>query len=310
MTTFLVFGQQVTDYSKTENWAVHPNLKNEIIKEYIKDSSLISKVDVFFVYPTVFMDKNDPHWNLSVSDEVYRKKIVDNSIRFQASAWGEAGRMFAPFYQQAHIRAYRNLDNGGKEALLLAYNDIRAAFQYYLDNYNQGRPIILAGHSQGTTHLMLLIKEFFDEKPLQNQLIAAYIPGIGIDSTDFCTVPLMTKPDQVGGYLSWNTFKKVPSKKYHDWYKGKPVINPVTWDLSSKADRKKHKGFLFSNNKMYRRSFNTYLMDGGIWISTPHFPYRSLAFAMDDYHIGDVNLFWEDIRLNVKTRISVFFSKR
>jgi hypothetical protein len=215
--------------------------------------------------------------------------------------------MFVPFYRQAHIRSYRNLESGGRDALILAYSDVKAAFQYYLEHHNNGRPIILAGHSQGSTHLMLLLKEFFDNKPLQSQLVVAYLPGIGIKKNEYQSLKLLTDSTQTGGYVSWNTFKKKLSKeKYENWYKGSSVVNPVTWDLSKTAERKLHKGFLFNNNSIYRQSFTTHLIDGAIWISTPHFPYRSMAWTMDDYHIGDVNLFWEDVHHNSKLRASKF----
>lgn len=304
--TFQFFSQQ-TNYAEKSNWAVCPGNYTEELKSYLKDSILLTKVDVFFVYPTVFLDKADERWNISLEDNNQRRKILDNVVRFQASAWVEAGRMFIPYYRQAHIRSYRNLESGGREALLLAYSDVKAAFQYYLEHHNNGRPIILAGHSQGSTHLMLLLKEFFDNKPLQNQLVAAYLPGIGVKKTEYQSLKLLTDSTQTGGYVSWNTFKKKISKeKYENWYKGSSVVNPVTWDLSKTAERKLHKGFLFNNNFIYRQSFTTHLIDGAIWISTPHFPYRSMSWTMDDYHIGDVNLFWEDVRHNAKLRARKF----
>jgi hypothetical protein len=313
-TTFIiqfipVFSQNV-DYSDLSNWAVHQNKIPGELLPYLKDTSNFSRADVFYVYPTVFLDKKDERWNIPLEDSIQRKKVVENAIRFQASAWVETGRMFVPFYRQAHIRAYRTLENGGKEALLFAYQDIKAAFQYYLEQYNNGKPIILAGHSQGSTHLSLLIKEFFDGKPLQEQLVAAYLPGIGLDNNEFETIPLLTSPNETGGFVSWNTFKRnLNEEKFEMWYKGKAVINPVTWNMDKTADRKKHKGFLFSNNKMYSKSFSTHLIDGAVWITTPRFPYRGLAWTIDDYHIGDINLFWADVKYNSKIRLSEYLNK-
>lgn len=130
------------------------------LKEYHKDSSIFSKVDVFYLYPTLFL-KKDQRWNIPIEDAKQKKKIIDLAVRYQASAWVEAGRMFAPFYRQAHIRAYDHLDGLGRDALLLAYSDVKAAFEFYLKNYNQGKPIILVGHSQGATLISLLLKDFF-----------------------------------------------------------------------------------------------------------------------------------------------------
>lgn len=196
--TFQCFSQQ-TNYAEKSNWAVFPGNYTKELKGYLKDSSLLTKVDVFYVYPTVFLDKTDERWNIPLEDENQRRKILENAIRFQASAWVEAGSMYVPYYRQAHIRSYRNLESGGREALLLAYSDVKAAFQYYLDHHNNGRPIILAGHSQGSTHLMLLLKEFFDNKPLQNQLVAAYLPGIGVKKNEYQSLKLLTDSTQTGG---------------------------------------------------------------------------------------------------------------
>jgi hypothetical protein len=300
---------QKIDYSDLSNWAVHQNKIPAVLLPYINDTTNFSKADVFYVYPTLFLDKKDERWNIPIDDSILRKKVIENAIRFQASAWVETGRMFVPFYRQAHIRSYRNIENGGREALLFAYEDVKAAFEYYLEHFNNGKPIILAGHSQGSTHLTLLLKDYFDGKALQKQLVAAYLPGIGLKTNEFEKIPLLTAPEQTGGFVSWNTFKrKVNKEKFEMWYKGKAVVNPVTWNLDKIAERKKHKGFLFSNNKMYSKSFSTHVIDGAIWITTPHFPYRSMAWTMDDYHIGDVNLFWADVKFNSKLRLIEFLN--
>jgi hypothetical protein len=292
------------DYTDLSNWAYHPEIQTDLLHEYIEDSTWIQRADVFYLYPTFFLDKEDTNWNIAIDHPGQQELIVDKGVRFQASTWAESGRLFAPFYRQAHIRSYRNLEKGGKEALLFAYADVKNAFEHYLKHYNNGRPIILAGHSQGSTHLMLLLKEYFDEKPLSQQLVVAYLPGISIERDYYNELPLLKEPGLTNGYVVWNTFKrKVSEEKYTMWYKGSMCINPVTWDKTEVAKRKQHRGFLFWNNKMYRKRFSTHLIDGAVWISTPRFPYFFMSFKMDDYHLGDVNLFWQDIRDNSKLRL-------
>lgn len=299
--------QVTTDYTDRKNWACIQSEMRSDIAEFITNTPSDS-IDVFYVYPTLFLDTKDKRWNMDVQDSTFREKVLTQAVKFQASAWANVGKLYVPFYQQAHIRSYYKLENGGKEALLLAYSDIKAAFQYYLDHYNQGKGIILAGHSQGGTHISLLLEDFFDDKPLKQQLVAAYMPGIGVDKEKYDSIKLMTSPTEIGGFVTWNTFKrKVDQSKYH-WYKGKEVINPVTWDTTLLASREQHQGFLFSNGKLYKHSFKTHLGNGIIWINTPRFPYRLLAFTMDNYHVGDVNLFWEDIRINAAVRAGRYLS--
>ncbi len=303
------FNSQIpADYSNSDHWVISPEHDTSLHKAFINDTSLIAYADVFYVYPTVYLDKKEKDWNISIDNQEQRDRAI-NVTRLQASAWCEAGRMFVPYYSQAHIRSFTNLDDGGEAALLTAYQDVKKAFQYYLEHYNQGRPIILAGHSQGSTHIMLLIKDFFDETDLQKQLVCAYMPGFSLKEDEFKSIPFLTESHETGGFVTWNTFKRrYKTKKYKDWYKGMASINPVTWDRSTFAKRSLHKGFLFWDEKMYEQAFHTHLVDGAVWITTPNVPFRSLSVTLQDYHIGDVNLFWEDIRINSKSRVRSFKS--
>ena len=304
------YSQSTIDYSVATNWAVTPTTYTSSFKEMIVDTTF-TNTDVFYVYPTLYTNSKDTSWNISIDDVKQREKVLNVAVKNQASAWANAGQVYVPFYRQAHIRSYAHLDGKGRTALLLAYGDIKAAFEYYLSNHNNGRAIILAGHSQGSTHLTLLLKEFFDNKPLQKQLVAAYLPGVGIKANEFSSIKLMKHQDSTGGFITWNTFKKkYNTTQYNNWYKGKASINPVTWDTTRLALKSEHKGFLYSNGKLYRQSFKTNLIDGGIWITTPCFPGRYLSFTMKNYHIGDVNLFWEDIRVNARNRAQIYWDNR
>ena len=135
-------------------------------------------------------------------------KVLEKAVLMQASALAISGKVYTPFYRQAHIRSYRMYNNGGKEALELAYQDVKKSFEVYLKKYNKGRPIIILSHSQGSSHTSRLLTDFFDGKELQKQLVAAYIPGMRIQPDQFNSIQPMTKPGQIGGFVSWNTFKK------------------------------------------------------------------------------------------------------
>jgi hypothetical protein len=297
---------QQPDYSQRYNWAHLPGDSTLRALPFV-GAQANEDIDVFFIYPTLLVSEKDTRWHYPISDSVHREVVEEKILKYQTSAFAEAGNVYVPFYGQAHIRSYFQLEDKGREALLTAYQDVRAAFLYYLEHYNQGHGIILAGHSQGSTHAMLLLQEFFDGKPLKQQLVAAYLPGIGMQGNEFLSIPLMTQAEQTGGYVVWNTFKRRYDRwRYRLWYEGKISINPITWDLGEVASREKHRGFLFSNDKMYRQSFSTHLVSGGVWITLPRFPYRMMSLGMKNYHVGDINLFWDDIRINVQTRIAAY----
>jgi hypothetical protein len=148
----------VPDYSKIESWAALPNKVDAADstpkKSNVTNNQVSAKADVFFVYPTIFTNapKNEYQWNADVNDGVLNNDIQRSTLLNQATAFNGACRVFAPYYRQAHLFAfYTPNPEDGKQALELAYQDVKAAFEYYLEHYNQGRPIVIASHSQGVT---------------------------------------------------------------------------------------------------------------------------------------------------------------
>jgi len=297
------------DYSVASSWAITPSTYPNNLKHWQTTTTNL-KADVFYIYPTLNVEKKDLRWNMPITDKVQYDKIVNKAVYFQASAFINAGQLYVPIYRQAHLRSYSRYNSGGKQALNLAYADVKKAFKYYLKNYNNGRPIIIASHSQGTTHAIRLLKEFFDGKALQKQLIAAYLPGIAIRPGTFKQLKFMTKPNETSGFVTWNTYKKnYYPKTFNKWFKGAYVSNPITWDKQTTSKRADHKGFLFSNGKMYTKALQVYVKDGILWTSLPHFPYRLFVLGKKRYHAGDINLFWEDIRENAVLRVKAYLDK-
>jgi hypothetical protein len=121
----------------------------------------------------------------------------------------------------------------------------------------------------------------------------------------------MTKPEETGGFVSWNTYKKnkLP-KKYNNWFKDKVTSNPITWDKSVYTKREDHKGFLFSNGKIYDKALKIEVVDGLVWTTLPRFPLRIFAVFRKNYHVGDVNLFWEDIKQNSELRVKTWLEEQ
>ena len=226
-------------YSKNESWAVlpgkYPKDLIQITGDYIE-----KQADVFYIYPTLFSDRKNPSLNADIFDEDFRKEIIQKAIKYQASAWVSSANLYAPFYRQAHYRIFsepfsivdlRN-ESPGIGAWNLAYEDLKNAFEYYLENYNNGKPIIIATHSQGTMHAIQLMKDYFDEKPLKEKLVAAYLIGIRILPNEFKSIKPMINPDDVGGFVSWNTYKmnNLPKEK---WFKGGVTTNPISWNTKT-----------------------------------------------------------------------------
>ena len=211
--------KNIPDFSNLAYWAAHPGKKNpsdSIPKRFQKQAYNAKDVDVFFVYPTSYLDKTMPEgWNAQLNDTTINIYTDYSAILYQASVFNEVGKIYAPRYRQANILAYYPVTAADTvkaiAAFNLAYNDVRLAFEYYLANNNNGRPIILASHSQGSTHTIRLLKEFFDNKPLQKQLVAAYVVGMALDPSIFTNLKACTIPDQTGCICAGEPLWKVTS---------------------------------------------------------------------------------------------------
>jgi hypothetical protein len=291
------------DYSELSNWAAHPwkqdpsdSVPEPLRKDYHADSS----VDVFFIHPTTYTNPEKQFgWNAPVDDTALNNKTDRSTILYQASIFNEAGRVFAPRYRQANLGAYFTEDTAtALEAFDRAYKDVKAAFQYYLEHYNNGRPIIIASHSQGTTHAKRLLKEFFDGKPLQHQLVAAYLVGMAVEPDYFTSIPVCQTPDETGCVCSWRTFKEDYEPFYVQQEKFRAVVtNPLTWNINEPvASRSENKGaVLLKFNKVIPHPVNAEVHDGVLWVDKPHF-FGNVFFMNKNYHIGDYNLFYMNVR--------------
>lgn len=308
------------DYADVTFWAAHPYKKDpsdSVPKPLRSDFKPDSSVDVFFIHPTTYTDeKRSFGWNAVISDSLLAAKTDYSTILFQASIFNEAGRVFAPRYRQANLGAYFPQSAADTAAALqafeLAYADVKAAFVYYLEKYNQDRPIIIAAHSQGTTHGKRLVKEFFDGKTIQQQLVAAYLVGIPVEPDWFTNIPPCSTPDQTGCLLSWRTYKEGYKPEYVLKEKYNAVVtNPLTWSsMDTVAERKENQGGVVTGfNSVVKKVAAAKNTQGVLWTSKPRF-FGNIFFTTKNYHVGDFNLYYMSVRENVKQRVEAYKKKR
>lgn len=297
------------DYGQIELWAAHPS-KKDLADERPEGNWVhgeTRQADVFFLHPTSYLDeRGNEQWNADLKDAKTNKKTDEGAIHFQASAFNAAGYVYAPRYRQAHLHAYFTKDTASARAAFeLAYSDVRQAFIYYLQHYNQGKPFIIASHSQGTTHAIRLIKEMIDGKDLQNQLIAAYLLGMPVHKDDFTTLPPCENPDQTGCYSGWRTFKK----GYEPTWKEKEVVvtNPLSWKRNSDyIPATANPGAILRDfNDIYFNLVDAQVNGNILWASKPKFP-GSLFLTTKNYHVADVNFYYFSIRANALNRVEQY----
>ncbi len=182
---------------RIEEWSAHPN----------------PPVDCFYVYPTV-------------SQEATRNSgIVPTQAEISAAArqfarFGSRCRLFAPMYRQMTLAGLRSglaggMDPMSNEALMLAYRDVRDAWNSYLQNENNGRGVVLVGHSQGSIMLVRLLAEEIESRPVHRQLVSAYLLGWNViipEDRDLGgsleITPLCRARDQFGCVVTYVSFSE------------------------------------------------------------------------------------------------------
>lgn len=301
------------DYSQLNYWAAHPWKKDpsDSIPKPLRNEPRDSVVDVFFLYPTSFTgQKSDGITNADIDNPAINFTTDYSSILYQASAFNQHARIFSPRYRQAHISIFFTADTAlASAAFDTAYADIKQAFQYYLDHYNNGRPLIIASHSQGSKMAERLLKDFFENSTLKNKLVAAYIAGWPVAKNYFTSIPMCQDSLQTGCICSWRTFRSGYIPSYLANENGNAyATNPLNWRTDSVyADKQLNRGGVLRKfNKVYKHTNDAWIKDGLLFIHRPKFPWSFLYFTKN-YHVGDINLFYLNIRHNVAQRIDMFW---
>jgi hypothetical protein len=301
------------DYRQLYYWAASPYKidTSDSIPAFLKNQGTEKPADVFFIHPTSFFSEaGSGKWNASLYDEDVNRLTDFRSILFQATVFNGSCRIFAPRYRQASMKTFYVMGTPEADAAFdLAYSDIRSAFMYYLQHEHNNRPLIIASHSQGTLHAIRLLQEFFDGKPLQEFLVCAYIPGFRIPMDAFMTIPVAETPSQTGGFAGWRSYEKgaMPGNISNE-RENMASINPVTWTTTEEwASPELHLGIMtgFETITPHTVSAGIEPRTGILWVETPEIIEENVE-KRSDHHIYDYNLFWMNIRQNVRQRIEEF----
>ncbi|AGA89653.1 Protein of unknown function (DUF3089) [Thioflavicoccus mobilis 8321] len=296
------------NFSGPVNWAALPwtrDAADETPVPGLRDRQAEAAADVFFIHPTTYLSMFG--WNATTDDERLNNLTGWGPIRLQASVFNDCCRVFAPRYRQAALRSFMSRSQGGRNALEMAYEDVRDAFRYYLAHFDEGRPLIIAAHSQGSFHAIRLLAEFFDKDPaLRRRLVAAYVIGWPVPCGAFANIPPCDRADQTGCFVSWSTYIWGASESGRHSNREGCCINPLTWRRDGDyAPRELNLGGTpYKFDRLDPGVTDAQCVDGKLWVHKPEQSgYVPLGKSM---HLMDYNLFYANIRRNAETRLSAF----
>ena len=306
------------DYSKPENWCSLP----EITKD----------VDTFFIYPTEYMGFNEGDPDYATLDNAEMIQGAKACYVLQASAYEDSTNVFMPYYRQAALRyageIRKKTGNGDAVFSGLPYSDIISALDYYFENYNNGRPFIIAGHSQGSGIASFVLKKYFKEHPeYYKRMIAAYIIGFSVTKGDLEANPHLkfaTGETDTGVIISWNTEGPRNVKENASnvvVLPGAISINPLNWKLDETyAPASMNLGSLIIDEKNSKIKFGDVGADAqinlarGVVVTNAKLEampeelaaVASEFFGTDARHESDYSFYYNNIKDNVAKRIAAY----
>ena len=315
------------DYGKDVAWLAKPGLPGDPsswVPQGVIATRSSEPAATFYVHPTTYLERD--RWNapLDAGGESAGRDIL--FVRSQASAFNGVSDVWAPKYRQAAFGAFLLRSEDAGKALSLAFGDVLAAFDAFLSQQPGNKPIILAGHSQGSMHLLRLLRDRKDA--LRGRLVAAYVVGwpVGI-TADLPATGLApcTAADQTGCVLSWQSFKEPDNVALvTDAWVGTAGLtgrqrtrgdmlctNPLTETGGGTAPASANLGSLLPSGDFSGASLapgrvggrcdrGFLLIDGDVPNLGPY------VLPGNNYHVYDYALFWGSIRADAERRLAAW----
>ncbi len=289
---------------------------------------------VFFVHPTSYIPVAlgaETDWNAALGDRTsdLRARLF---LKGMASAFNRADEIWAPRYRQAVAGAFLTDKPEADRAIAMAYRDVAQAFEFFLASVDKDKPIVLAGHSQGSTHILRLLQDRVAGTPLEERIAAVYAPGWPISvehDLPALPVPACAAPDQAGCLLAWSTFAddgdpELIMERYQatPGFDGEPrgtepilCVNPLTGAVGGEAPASANLGTLVPNETMTAGE----LVAGAVPARCDE---RGLLLIGDppqlgegvlprsNYHVYDIPLFWKNVQEDVLRRVKAWTAAR
>ncbi|MHB8770986.1 MAG: DUF3089 domain-containing protein [Syntrophales bacterium] len=310
-----VSAPQATDYSQARHWLSIP--------------VAVKSVDVFYLYPTAWHKVHDSDPNICDIDNPSMLAGSASAFGRSATAFETIANIYAPYYRQADAAYALTLPLPQHDALIagIPTMDAVAAFDYYIKNFNNGRPFILAGHSQGSNVLINLLTGYLKDHPdVNRRMIAAYVIGYPVTAKVIADNPHLKfaeGPDDTGVIISYNTQAPDVVPGVNPVLSGLIglVINPVTWTRAeTTATTAEGLGsimpdpvtFIFSPVPQYADA-RVDIANGVLICTTADedglYALTRQGFPRGVYHSFDYPFYYFNIRANAQNRVNKYIGK-
>lgn len=298
-----------SDYSDTNNWFAIPEITHEI--------------DTIYIYPTCYVDESEDAAMICDIDNEQMRMTVAIMYESQATVYEESTNVFVPYYRQSNLTVLQELSDPADVEEFQRQEqrtDLYAALDYYFENYNDGRPYIFAGHSQGSMMLRIILGEYMQAHPeYYERMVAAYQIGYSVTQEWLDEHPyakFAEGADDTGVIISWNT--EGPGNKGHNnsvVLPGAISINPLNWKRDDTyAGVEKNLGSLVLNEETGEYELGDGIGDAqidterGVVVCTTNDDYIGYEeiFGPQSLHANDYSLYYGNLKKNVVDRVESY----
>ncbi len=307
------------DYAQVGAWDANPALPTDPARWRPAGVAAPAgaRAAVFFVTPTAYLGRG--RWTMPFDDGPTNTRMAEY-LRNEASAFNGVGPVWAPKYRQAAFGAFLTRRPDAARALDFAYGDVVRAFAAFVAAVPPGMPIVLAGHSQGSRHLLRLVAEHVAGTPLAGRVVAVYAVGWPVAAADLAAMDLpgCAGPAATRCVLSWRSYAEPAEVSDFRTPGGRSAaallcVNPLTGTMGGSAPATANLGSLVPEGrggKLVAHGIGAACRGAYLSIGAPPGGFDQYVLPGNNYHVYDYNLFWADIRADVERRVAAFGARR
>lgn len=285
-------------------------------------TNVLADVDVFYITPMCIWDwkdsaENTQHYMDTRNRE--QRMAVDGSNRLAAALFAKSCRFYSPYYRQITMDSWMLSPDEIEKRYAVAHQDVVKAFNFYMEHLNEGRPFILAGHSQGAKAVLELLKHTVGRKQSE-RMVVAYLFGYEITQSElenFSQLKPARDSLDCGVTVCYNSVSRLDA--ISPLFRNNVVcINPINWHTDDTyAAPDENLGSVFFDERgvadtLFHKvgaridpATNTIMIDG---LQDDDFYISSIGqlFPKGNYHVQEINLYFLNLQKNIAQRIRSF----
>jgi len=266
------------------------------------------QADLFYIISTETGDHlvgSDTCHLADTYDDYLRSRMAHEMHAVDSFYSGDCN-YFSPYYRQVSMQSWGSVE-ATMARLPVALSDVRRSWDYYLQYYNQGRPFVIAGFSQGAHAMMDIMRRMPDS--IASRMVAAYAIGYKVTQEDMDSCPLIRPAEgatDTGVTICFNSVRS-PECAIPVVSGGNLLcINPVNWRTDTVCTSFVVYDRYHSDTLTARCDPESHLVLVGNYLDNKPMPVIGVP---GNYHHRELKFYYPYICQNIMDRVAAFLQR-